>query len=83
MKSRIREPKEQTKDFTLKYKRYAKPYTSPTGTNRTNEGLHIKVQKVCKAYMSLTGTNKGLHIKVQKVCKAVYEPHRDKQRTSH
>jgi hypothetical protein len=40
---------EQTKDFTLKYKRYAKPYMSPTGTNRTNKGLHIKVQEVCKA----------------------------------
>ena len=37
------------KDFTLKYKRYAKPYMSPTGTNRTKKGLHIKVQKVCKA----------------------------------
>jgi hypothetical protein len=39
----------ETKDFTLKYKRYAKPHVSPTGTNRTNKGLHIKVQKVCKA----------------------------------
>jgi hypothetical protein len=37
------------KDFTLKYKRYAKPYMSPTGTNRTNKGLHIKVQEVCNA----------------------------------
>jgi hypothetical protein len=34
------------RDFTLKYKRHAKPYMSPTGTNK---GLHIKVQKVCKA----------------------------------
>jgi hypothetical protein len=40
---------EQTKNFTLKYKRYPKPYMSPTGTNRTNKELHIKVQKVCKA----------------------------------
>ena len=34
---------------TSHYKRYAKPYISPTGTNRTNTGLHIKVQKVCNA----------------------------------
>ena len=52
MQSRIWAPQgqtEQTKDFTLKYKRYAKPYMSPTWTNRTNKGLHIEVQKVCKA----------------------------------
>ena len=34
---------------TSHYKRYAKSYMSPTGINRTNKGLHIKVQKVCKA----------------------------------
>ena len=28
---------EQTKDFPLKYKRYATPCMSPTGTNRTKE----------------------------------------------
>jgi hypothetical protein len=28
-------------DFTLKYKRYATPRMSPTGTNKTNKGLHI------------------------------------------
>ena len=37
------------KDFTLKYKRYPKPHMSPTGINRTNKGLHIKVQEVSKA----------------------------------
>ena len=35
--------------MTSHYKKYAKPYMSPTGTNRTNKGLHIKVQKVYKA----------------------------------
>jgi hypothetical protein len=34
---------------TSHYKRYAKPYISPTGTNRTNKGLHIKEQEVCNA----------------------------------
>jgi hypothetical protein len=38
-----------TEKRTSHYKRYAKPYMSPTGTNITNKGLHIKVQKVCKA----------------------------------
>ena len=75
---------------TSHYKRYAKPYMSPTGTNRTNKELHIKVQKVCKAvyepHRDKQNKRKGLHIKVQEVSKAVYEPHRDKQnkqRTSH
>ena len=51
---------------------------SPTGTKK---GLHIKVQKVCKAVYEphRDKQNKGLHIKVQEVCKAVYEPHMDKQ----
>jgi hypothetical protein len=56
---------------------------SPTGTNRTNKGLHIKVQEVCKAVnepdRDKQNKRKGLHIKVQEVCIAVYEPHRDKQ----
>jgi hypothetical protein len=33
--------------MTSHYKRYAKPCISLTGTNRTNEGLHIT--EVCKA----------------------------------
>jgi hypothetical protein len=40
MQSRICAPQgqaEQTKDFSLKYKRYPKPYMSPTGTNITKE----------------------------------------------
>jgi hypothetical protein len=32
-----REKTEQKKDFTLKYKRYAKPCMSPTGTSRTKK----------------------------------------------
>jgi hypothetical protein len=55
----------------------------PTGTNRTNKGLPIKVQEVCNAvyepHRDKQNKRKGLHIKVQEVCIAVYEPHRDKQ----
>jgi Ca2+/Na+ antiporter len=108
-------------DFTLKYKRYAKPYMSLTlhtfctlmwsplfvsvrliygfayllyfnvksfvcpceAHIRLYIPFTLKYKRYVKPYMSPTETNKGLHIKVQKVCKAVYEPHRDKQRTSH
>ena len=45
-KTTLHTTKEKT---TSHYKRYVKPYMSPTGTNITNKGLHIKVQKVCKA----------------------------------
>ena len=47
--------------------------TKTRGMHRVNIG----------APQGQTDQTKWLHIKVQKVCKAVYEPHRDKQRTSH
>jgi len=47
------------KDFTLKYKRYAKPYMSPTKTNRTNkQRTTLKYKRHAKPCMSPTGTNR-------------------------
>ena len=37
------------------YKRYAKPYMSSTGTNRTHKGRHIKVQEVGDAVYETHG----------------------------
>jgi hypothetical protein len=50
--------RKKEKDFTLKYKRYPKPYMSPTGINRTKEkDFTLKNKGYPKPYKSLTGTN--------------------------